>query len=173
MRSGKENRLFFMLMVFFIPVFSVAQQRYEELSGIDRFIERADSLFMRSQNTFVLNKYIDDTTVYKEKWHYLVNKGKILSFEVNFSIDSTEFTEVYYVDRNRLLCSEEYETVNFSYLEDELKWGGIYYYVSAIPVRVVTLGKKPLYDREPPASVALNRFEKRYSELQKHLPMLP
>ena len=89
-------------------------------------------------------------------------------------LDSTEFTEVYYLNRGHLVCSEEYEKVNYSLREDELKWGGIYYFESSVPKHVVTLGKRR-FNRSynNPGIDALTRFGARYSELKRHLPMLP
>jgi hypothetical protein len=80
---------------------------------------------------------------------------------------------VYYLNRGNLICSEEYEKINYSYLEDELRWGGIYYYESSTPKHVVTLGRKNMNRFISPEALALNRFGKRYSELKRHLPMLP
>ena len=59
--------------------------------------------------------------------------------------------------------------------EDELKWGGIYYFESSMPSHVVTLGRKNGYYRRDidPVMDAYTRFGKRFSELKMHLPMLP
>ena len=164
-----------MLIIFLTPFFSVGQPRYEkrELNDVDQFIQVADSLAMRSQTNFVLTKFLKGERAYKERWNYLINRGKIVLFEVNYIIDSSEYAEIYYVDKNNLVCSEEYETANSSYLEDELKWGGIYYFVSAVPRRIVTLGKKKTIEGTPEESLVYNRFRKRYAELKMHLPMLP
>lgn len=138
------------------------------------YVEKTDSLIDKSQKTFYLEKFLKDNYIYKETWRYSLNGGRIVFFQVDYILDSTEFTEVYYLNKGRLICSEEYEKINYSYLEDELKWGGIYYFQSSIPKHVVTVGRKDFNRRNMnPELVVLNRFEKRYSELKRHIPMLP
>jgi hypothetical protein len=121
-----------------------------------------------------LQKFLNGDYPYRETWRYSMKNGRIIFFQVDFVVDSIEFTEVYYLNREDLICSEEYEKVNYSFMEDELKYGGIYYFQSDVPQQVVRLGRKNSIDRElNPEIMVLNRFEKRYSELKRHIPMLP
>jgi hypothetical protein len=139
-----------------------------------KYVEDVDSLADKSTKNFFLEKFLKDGYNYRETWRYLTNGSRVIYFQVDYILDSTEFTEVYYLMRNNLVCSEEYEKVNYSVREDELKWGGIYYFESSMPSHIVTLGRKN-YSRHDmnPGLDALARFGKRYSELKRHLPMLP
>jgi hypothetical protein len=156
-----------------VPFLSSSQSRSAHIRELYKYVEDIDSLADKSTKNFYLEKFLKDGYNYRETWRYLTNGSRIIYFQVDYVLDSTEFTEVYYVMRNNLVCSEEYEKVNYSMREDELKWGGIYYFESSMPSHVVTLGRKS-YRREPdPVTDAFARFSKRFSELKRHLPMLP
>ena len=157
-----------------ISYLSFSQSGSARIRELYKYVEDIDSLADKSTKNFYLEKFLKDGYNYRETWRYLTNGERIIYFQIDYILDSTEFTEVYYVKRNNLVCSEEYEKVNYSVREDELKWGGIYYFESTMPSHVVTLGRKN-YSRHDmnPGLDALARFGKRYSELKRHLPMLP
>jgi hypothetical protein len=155
-----------------LPYVSFSQ--HGRLNDLYSYVEKADSLADKSTRNFYLEKYLKDGYNYREKWRYLSNGNRIIYFEIDYMLDSTEFTEVYYVNRGNLVCSEEYEKMNYSIAEDELRWGGIYYFDGSIPQHVVTLGRRRNGEfGANPGDLALTRFTKRYSELKRHLPMLP
>lgn len=160
-------------LLFVAPLISFSQH-YSRLKDLYSYVEKTDSIADRSTKNFYLEKYLKDGYNYRETWRYLSDGNRVDYFEIDYMLDSTEFTEVYYLNRGTLVCSEEYEKVNYSIREDELKWGGIYYFESSVPQHVVTLGRRS-YSRygNDPGSAALTRFTKRYSELKRHLPMLP
>jgi hypothetical protein len=166
------------LILFLCSLF--AGQTYSQylsarLDDLYRYVETTDSLAMRSQKLFYLEKFLKDDYNYKETWRYTTKAGKVVFFQVEYMLDSTEFTEVYYLDRGRLICSEEYETVNHSFRDDRLKFGSILYFESAIPKHIVMLGQRSTYSwrMSDPGDMALSRFSKRFSELKRHMPMLP
>lgn len=156
------------VFLFLLPIHSFSQR----INDLYHYVERTDSLADKSTHNFYLEKFLKDGYNYRETWRYLSNGNRIIYFQVDYMLDSTEFTEVYYLNRGNLVCSEEYEKINYSTREDELKWGGIYYYESSMPKHVVTLGRTK-YSTMDPGVAALTRFDKRYSELKRHLPMLP
>ncbi|MBL7696628.1 MAG: hypothetical protein JNK79_00650 [Chitinophagaceae bacterium] len=161
-----------LIALFLIPFLSSAQSG--RIRDLYRYVEQTDSLADKSTKTFYLEKFLKDNYNYRETWRYLADGDRIVYFQVDYILDSTEFTEVYYVNRNRLVCSEEYEKVNYTIREDELKFGGIYYFESSSAKHVVTLGRKNYqYRNNDPVLEVLTRFGKRYSELKRHLPMLP
>ena len=143
------------------------------LTELYAYVHHTDSLLDRSEKTFYLEKFLKDDYNYRETWHYLTNGDKVVYFEIVYIIDSIEFSGVYYLKRGNLVCAEEYEKITYSYFEDKLKYGGIYYFESSMPSHIVTLGKRsdPI-DFINPEDLALSRFEKRYAELKMHLPML-
>ncbi|MEO8584368.1 MAG: hypothetical protein ABI415_11255 [Flavitalea sp.] len=169
----KRNRVIFYLLLL-SPFFSIGQSKHNRINDLYSYVDQADSLSEKFNRTFFLEKYLKDNYNYKESWRYSEKSGKVFYFEVNYILDSTEYTEVYYLNHGSLVCSEEYEKINYSYAEDELKYGGIYYFDSAVPRNIVVLGKK---DHDVPYGhpeyAVLDRFEKRYSELKRHIPMLP
>ena len=167
--------VFVILSVSLYPGVTIAQHNPGRLTQLYRYVEETDSLISRSQKTFYLEKFLKDDHNYRETWRYSINGDKVVFFQVDYIIDSTEFTEVYYLKRGNLVCSEEYEKVNYTLFEDKLKYGSICYFESAMPTQVVTLGSsnhrhKPNFSG---SDLALVRFSKRFSELKRHLPMLP
>ena len=158
-----------------IPYLSLSPSSSARIRELYKYVEDVDSLADKSTKNFYIEKFLKDGYNYRETWRYLTNGTRVIYFQIDYILDSTEFTEVYYVKRNNLVCSEEYEKVNYSMREDELKWGGIYYFESSMPSHVVTLGRKNGYYRRDidPVMDAYTRFGKRFSELKMHLPMLP
>jgi hypothetical protein len=166
-------RVIILILFFALPYFSFSQSNSVHIRDLYRYVEQTDSLADKSTKNFYLEKFLKDGYNYRETWRYLSNGSRIIYFQIDYILDSTEFTEVYYLNRGSLVCSEEYEKVNYSMREDELKWGGIYYFESSVPRHVVTLGhKKDIYQQNP-GDLALTRFDKRFMELKRHLPMLP
>ena len=159
-------------LIFFLaqglPVFS--QYNYPARTAIDRFIEHSDSLSNRSQVTFHLDKYLDADRIVKETWHYTLDKGKVVIFQVRYMIDSIEYTEIYYVNKGKLVCAEEYHSLDLVGNEDELKWGEITYFDNYTMMQYVSLGRKRTSFRSPdPAREAQDRFRGRYAQLQMNL----
>ena len=146
-----------------------SQSNYQILAKIDDKVQQADSLSTKSQRTFYLNKIDKKFDGVKETWNYTMHEGKVTVFQVRYVIDSIEFTEIYYVDKGRLIYSEEYETIYYnSSGDDEIKWGGIYYFVSNNLKQRVTLGsKRSKYLHWNAESETLSRFERRFSELHR------
>ena len=165
------------IMLFTLCTFSpgsvFSQSNYQTLTRIDNIVEQTDSLSNKSQRTFYLNKIDKKFDGVKETWHYTMKEGKVLVFQVRYVLDSIEFTEIYYINKGNLIYSEEYETVYYTSTgDDEIKWGGIYYFVSNNLKQRVTLGKKKTKFHDwNPESETLNRFQRRFSELQQNIPL--
>ena len=168
--------LFF--LVSFIPLSTQSQYNYRQydykvLAAIDDLVQEIDSLSLRSQKTFHLNKVDKGFNGVKETWHYTMRDGKVAVFQVRYVIDSTEFTEVYYIDKGTLIYSEEYETMYYqSTGDDEIKWGGIYYFVRSGLRQRTTLGDKKIRRHNwNPEMETLARFERRFLELKENMTM--
>ena len=149
------------------------QSRYDWRANIDQVIHETDSLSLQSQRTFYLNKIDKNYDGIKETWHYTMRDGKVIVFQVRYLLDSVEYSEIYYLNKGSLVYSEEYETVYYRGTgDDEIKWGGIYYFVSNNLRQRTTLGKKKSkYFAWNPESETLTRFERRYSELRENIPL--
>ena len=162
------------LLLITLSIAARSQSKHQRLLELYDYVEKTDSIAPKQFRTFYLEKFINNNDNYRETWRYATNKDRIVYFEIDFIIDSTEFTEVYYVRHNNLICSEEYEKINYSYLEDELKKGGVFYFNGIIPEHMVMLGRAyQARNNISPDLAVLQRFEKRFSELKRHIPMLP
>ena len=157
-------------LFFFTSVRS--QSNYQALAKIDNIVQQIDSLSDKSQRTFYLNKIDKKFNGVKETWHYTLRDGKVIVFQIRYVVDSIEYSEIYYLNKGDLIYSEEYETVYYSNTSnDEIKWGGIYYFVSNNLKQRVTLGKTKSRSFWNPESETLSRFQRRFSELQDNIAL--
>ena len=163
----------FIIATITISVSVFSQSNYQVLSRIDNIVQQTDSLSDKSQVTFYLNKIDKKFDGIKETWHYTMRDGKVIVFQIRYVLDSIEYTEIYYVNKGDLIYSEEYETIYYQATgDDEIKWGGIYYFVSNNLKQRATLGKKrSKYLGWNPESETISRFQRRFSELQQHIPL--
>lgn len=170
-RSIRKLFFIFGLLVWTGSIFS--QSNYQVLSKIDHIVQQIDSLANKSQRTFYLNKMDKEFDGVKETWNYTLRDGKVVVFQIRYIIDSIEYLEMYYLNKGALIYSEEYETMYYAATgDDEIKWGGIYYFVSNSLKQGVTLGnRKRKYQSWNPEIETLSRFQRRFSELQENLPL--
>src|SRR5690242_12815307 len=96
---------------------------------LDARIDEIDSLSLKSQTTFYSTKYITADEPYKETWHYTMKDGKVVFIEIRYVIEHREFTETYYLDRNRMICMEVYEMPFLAYYVDQIKRGQMAFFV--------------------------------------------
>lgn len=150
----------------FLSIDTLAQKAYDWRSNIDLIVARTDSLSNKSQRTFYLNRYLKNDKVIKETWHYTLSEGKVVIFQLRYIVDVTEFEEVYYLHKGRLICMEKYESEDHSLSDDQIKRGAVFFFVGNILKQYVTMGHENI--REP-AMECLSRFEERFSELQKNI----
>src|SRR6476469_8791268 len=132
------KRLLLVLLPSLLFTATYAQRSITELRSV---VEEADSLSTRLQKIFYLYKIGPKNSSQKETWYYTLKNGKPIMFEVRFYQDSTEVTEVYYVENGQLICSEEYETVYPAGNEDRIGYGHINYFDHALIRQVVTMGR--------------------------------
>lgn len=166
-------RCFLLLISLSFYVMTFGQGNYQVLARIDDIVQETDKIADKSQKTFYLNKIDNKYYGIKETWNYTLQDGKIAVFQVRYVKDSVEFIEIYYLNKGQLIYSEEYETVYFTASgDDEIKWGGIYYFVSNSLKQRVTLGKKSSgalhWNVE---AETLSRFQRRFSELRENIPL--
>src|SRR5688500_20195530 len=95
-----------------LSICCLGQLRYDWKSQIDYMVEQTDSLSLKSQKTFYLPKILKVDRTFKndlevkETWNYTVNRGKVIIFKVRYVVNHREYTEIYYVDHDRLIRSE-------------------------------------------------------------------
>src|SRR5580765_2160451 len=97
------QKLIFLIASLLMTV-ALYAQRADWRTRIDEKVQWADSLSLKSQKVFYLNKFLKQDKPVKETWYYTMQDGKILIFEINYVSDATEFSEIYYLDNGRLIC---------------------------------------------------------------------
>ena len=155
---------------------SFGQYRTDWRDDVDLLIQQADSLSLKSQRTFSLVKPYHPDKDIRETWFYTVKDGRVVIFEVQYVVDSLEYSEIYYLHRGRLICMEQYEAPYLSIYADQLKWGEAYFFNNEQLKQYVITGKR----RSRPATQALwasqeesmTRFQQRFAELQRHMKYL-
>lgn len=159
------------LLVFF-SVTALAQYKSDWRSDIDIIIQRIDSLSLKSQKTFSLVKPYHADKDIRENWYYTTVDGKVAIFEIQYVIDSTEYSEIYYLHKGRLICMEQYEAPYLSMYADQLKSGKSYFFRDNSLKQYVVTGKPPVQGRMSSELQTLTRFQQRYAELQRHINYL-
>lgn len=169
-KAGTERCIhFFCCMIsILISACAFAQKSYDWRTNIDLIVQQTDSLSLKSQQTFHLLKYFDDKTV-RETWHYTQKDGNVIIFEVRYFMDSTEHADIFYLNKGKLICMEQYESEDFMTYDDEIKKGKVFFFVNNALKQYVTVGNDNLrsshWDRQ---ADALQYFNKRYLELQRN-----
>jgi hypothetical protein len=153
-------------------------QRTDWKANIDFLVDEIDSLSLKSQTTFYATKYLNDDEPYKETWHYTSRDGKIIFIEVRYVIHHREFTETYYLDKNRVICMEIYETPFLAYYVDQIRRGQMAFFVNNNLMLNVVFGndraRSPFatYNFPDAQYTCLQRFQDRFNELQKTMAYL-
>ncbi|HEY0677120.1 MAG TPA: hypothetical protein VGD17_02495 [Chitinophagaceae bacterium] len=158
------------LILFIISSTAFAQYKTDWRSDIDFIIQESDSLSLKSQKTFSLLKPYHRDKDIRETWYYTVKDGRVIIFEIQYVLDSMEFTEIYYMHRGRLICMEQYEAPYLSVYTDQLKSGEAFFFLDETLKQYVMTGKRRpapgLWNSE---TASLSKFNQRFAELQRHI----
>lgn len=146
-------------------------QRFDWRTRIDNLVQQADSLSMLSQQTFHLNKFTRNDRPVRETWHYTLLNGKVIIFEIHYFVDSSERVESYYLDRDEVVCMEQYEIAYSGLDGDRIVWGTVGFFQGNNLRQYITMGNPP-----NPAGFSrrwddIERFQGRYRELLAHRPL--
>ena len=152
---------------------SASAQRRDWRTQIDEKVQKADSLSLRSQKVFYLNKFLKDNRPVKETWYYTVYDGKLLIFEVKYVADSIEYSEIYYLDNSRLICMEAYEVPYLSVYADQVKRGAAMFFDNENLRQYVVTGRMKPTSQWSRSYESLQRFEGRFTELKKTIQYEP
>ncbi len=100
-----------------------------------------------------------------EKWEYLRTAKGLLCFTINYSLDSTDFWKVYYLDKGELVYAKEGERMNFPSFKDFIGWAGSFYFSKGKLIDFITLGhgKSEVGDWDPEKDT-FKMFKRRYKE---------
>lgn len=150
-----------------------AQYSKDWRTEVDYMIQEADSLSLKSQKTFSLLKPYHPDRDIRENWFYTTRNGRVIIFEIQYVIDSLEYSEIYYVHRGRLICMEQYEAPYLSIHLDQLKRGEAYFFLNNALMQYVSIGKKSSPgERLSSPYESLAKFNQRFAELQRHMSYL-
>jgi hypothetical protein len=160
--------------LFFLLISGLAKaQSRDWRSSIDEKVQVADSLSLRSQKIFYLNKFLKDERPVKETWYYTLQDGRLIIFEVKYVADSIEYSEIYYLDNGRLICMEQYEVPYLSVYTDQVKSGAAMFFDNESLRQYVVTGSQKNEVRWKAANESLRRFEERFDELRKTIQYAP
>ena len=138
-------------------------------SRIDDIIEQTDSLSLKSQTTFYLTRYLKDDQTIKETWYYTLKDGKPVFFQLRYMIDSSEYTETYYLNRNRLICMARFQEP-YSPKSNEQDRTEIFFFLDNTLRQYVTSGSQKQYVSKFNRQMeCLGKFEQRFNELRANL----
>src|SRR5262245_59842134 len=100
----KGIMIWLMISALLIVPLLIKAQKDAWRTKIDQAITIADSLSLKSQRNFHLPHFLPDGRCVRENWYYTVQDNQVIIFEVRYIVDSLEFIETYYVDRDKILC---------------------------------------------------------------------
>jgi hypothetical protein len=168
----RSLRMIIFLFLLFLSLSTIGQ-RTDWRTNIDAKVQRADSLSLKSQKIFYLNKFLKDNRQVKETWYYTLQEEKIIIFEIKYVADSIEYSEIYYLDNGRLICMEEYEVPYLSVYADDVKSGAALFFDNENLRQFVVTGRNKNNGRWDRSYESLRRFEQRYEELKKTIQYQP
>ena len=165
------NRKYFLLLVLsaLCCSYGIAQQSNSWRARVDDMIEQTDSLSMKTQTTFYLVKYLKHDRTIKETWYYTLKEGKPVFFQLHYAIDSNEYTESYYLNKNKLICMAQVEQP-YSDKTDDINHAEIFFFLDDNLRQYVTSGSSKLYTSRFERQIhCLDQFTQRFTELRANL----
>ena len=142
-------------------------------SRIDEMVEKADSMSLHSHVMFYAERILRNNEVIKETWHYTMDKDRVIVFQVRYMQGNSEVTEVYYVDRNELICMEKIQAPNAAVYMDEVQSGELYFLENRALRQYVSYGRKPAqYGYSSAGYNCLSNFENRWAELRRNIQIV-
>ncbi len=133
---------------------------------IDSIVRKTDSVLSAEHRVFNLKKQYRGKT-YTEKWTYLRDSKYLLFFRVNYSIDSTDYEEEYYLSKGSLVFATEKEVMLFPSMSpvDSIGWSGVFYFSEHKLLYQSTLGhgKSEQDDWDPYNEVRVRFSKRRYN----------
>jgi hypothetical protein len=154
------------IVLLFIPFLSFCQQRNAVNSSIGSIVLVIDGLSKANGKSSAKKKTLNNKKI-GEKWLYFDNK-KFSFISIEYKIDSTAYTEEYYLQNGSLIYALEKEIwYNPSLGANEYTmWSGNFYFLKGKLIDHVTLGhgKSELDDWDPEKEI-LQLLKKRKAEL--------
>ena len=154
-----------LLIPFLIPFICFSQQKEPDSSSINEIVRKIGKLGKTSSRSFINTKVIKNKKI-KETWQHFDNK-QLARIIINYTIDSTDYTEEYYFKDGFLIYAYEEEISNFPSLgkNEYSAWSGGFYFSKGKLIDHVTLGHGKSESDEWDPEEILERLEKRKKEL--------
>ena len=158
------KRSFLFAFIFFFIHFKGNSQKVVR-ENIRALVEKTDSLYRNKCKAFSKLKKDVAGIPFTEAWEYF-KSSSLYYFSVKYSIDSTDYNEEYYFDKEQLIFSAEKELYHFPSSKDSIGWSALYYFYHNTLIDYETLGhgKSEMDDWNPEKEV-LARLAGRKKEL--------
>ncbi|NOT52346.1 MAG: hypothetical protein HOP10_13835 [Chitinophagaceae bacterium] len=136
---------------------------------IDSIVSKTDIVLEKKQRTFDLTLYRDYIAkkTYTQKWTYLRDPKNLLYFRVNYTLDSTDYEEEYYLHEGTLIFATEKEVWRFPSMNpvDSMGWSGVFYFSKGKLIYQSTLGhgKSELDNWDPEKEIWMRHSKRRYN----------
>ena len=170
-RSIKKGWMLWMALL--ISICCTAQNSLSWRDQIDELIEQTDSLSLKSQTTFYITKYLKHDRTIKETWYYTLKEGKPVFFQLRYVVDSSEFVESYYLDKNRLVCMARFEDPFNAKPVDYNNTEICFFLNNTLRQYIVSGRQKDYVSKFERQNQCLERFEERFTELRANLRQKP
>lgn len=158
--------------LFFLSIHGFSQ-RVDWRSKIDVLVEKADSISFKSQIVFRAEQLRKNQEPIQETWYYSMDGDKVVIFQVRYVLAGTEFTEVYYVNNDDVICAEKVEAPNLSEYIDQVVRGELYFIENRMLRQYVTFGKKSSgYTHQDAQFECIKRFQDRYRTLKRNMEIV-
>ena len=156
---------FLLIALFLFPAIVICQNKELTIS-IDSMVEKIDRFCKGKTKSYTLIKLKNNKEI-NEKWQYADSK-QFTFINIEYKIDSTVYSEKYYLKKGSLLYAYESELRYFPSLkiDDHSTWAGDFYFANNKLINHVTLGHgKSESDDWDPEKEILQRLRKRKVEI--------
>ncbi len=161
-------RKILLLGAVFIPLLSICQKKSNVHFSIDSTVNKINMLCIGKVKSFTKEKILKGKKI-KEKWEYF-NSKKLSFIFIEYKIDSTTYSEKYYLKDDGLIYAYEKELYSYPSfgLNEYSIWAGDFYFIKRELIYHETLGHGKSESEEddwhPEKEIPL-RLKKRKAEL--------
>lgn len=135
------------------------------IEKIDSIVSKIDSVARLKHRVFNLKKQYRGNT-YTEKWSYLRDAKYLLYFQVNYTLDSNDYEEEYYLTNGGLIYATEKEVMRFPSMDpvDSIGWSGVFYFSAhkLLYQRTLGHGKSEMDNWDPEKEIRVRYSKRRY-----------
>lgn len=136
------------------------------IDKIDSIVSNIDSVSLLKHRVFNLKKQYKGKT-YTETWSYLRDSKYLLYFRVNYTLDSNDYEEEYYLAYGGLIYATEKEVMRFPSMDpvDSIGWSGIFYFSEhkLLYHRTLGHGKSEIEGWDPEKEIRVRYSKRRYN----------